>query len=142
MGKKLDIPLVFTPGDPAMLKRDLERLATAMDGYVRQDAPASFVATPQPNRSGVLSFDKQTRVALAAGETLALQLPQPDVTNGGRSLYVKRETSLGSCKIRGVGALINGRSTKLLPAQPGLYTIFFDGTNYYSSPALAADWGG
>lgn len=142
MGKKLDIPLQFTPGDPVALKRDLERFATAMDGYTRTDAPAEFVAAPTPGRNGVLSFDMLTRVSLVIGDVLALQLPQPDVKNGGRTLYVKRETTGGTCTIRGVGALINGRATKLLPAQPGLYSIYFDGTNFYSTPALAADWGG
>jgi len=142
MGKKLDIPLSFTPGDPAALKRDLERFATAVDGYTRTLAPAAFVAAPQPNRDGLLSFDMLTRVSLVSGDVLMLQLPQPDVKNGGRTLYVKRETITGNCFIRGVGALINGRATKLLPAAPGLYSIFFDGANYYSSPALAADWTG
>lgn len=141
MGKKLDIPLVFTPTDPAMLKRDLERFATAMDRYVRTDAPAEFVISPKPNRSGILSFDMVTRVALTTGDSLTLQLPQPDVTNGGRALYIKREGTTGTCTIRGVGALIGGRPTKVLPAAPGLYAIFFDGANYYPMPALAAAWG-
>ena len=143
MGTKLDIPSVFSPGDPAALKRDLERFATAVDGYVRAGAPTAFVAAPQPiARTGLLAFGAVTRVATASGETLALQLPQPDVSNAGKFIYVKQENITGTCTIRGVGALINGRATKLLPAAPGLYTIYFDGTNYYSSPQLAADWGG
>ena len=143
MGTKLDIPSVFSPGDPVALKRDLERFASAVDGYVRAGAPISFVAAPQPvDRVGILAFGAVTRVALASGETLALQLPQPDPANGGKFLYLKQETITGTCTIRGVGALINGRATKLLPAAPGLYTIYFDGMNYYSSPQLAADWGG
>ncbi len=142
MGTKLDIPLVFTPSDTATLKRDLERFAKAVDGYTRESAPAAFVAAPQPGRLGVLSFDMVTRVALATGDVLTLQLPQPDTKNGGRVIYVKRETTVGTCTLRGVGALLNGRATALLPAQPGLYGIYFDGANYYSQQALAADWGG
>jgi hypothetical protein len=143
MGTKLDIPSVFTPSDAPALKRDLERFATAVDSYARAGAPSAFVAAPQPaTRSTVLAFGMVTRVSLASGDTLALQLPQPDVANAGKFIYVKQEAITGTCTIRGVGALINGRATKLLPAAPGLYTIYFDGANYYSSPQLAADWGG
>jgi|SRR5882724_2354734 len=139
---KLDIPSVYDTADAKALKRDLERFAHAVDGYARSGAPAAFIALPTPGQLGILSFDKLTRVTLVTGATLALQLPQVDVINGGRTLYIKRESITGTCTIRGVGALINGRATKLLPAAPGLYSIFFDGANYYSSPQLAADWGG
>lgn len=142
MPAKLDIPHVFTTTDQASLKRELECFAQGVYKYT-QDAANNFVPAPQTaERVAVLAFGAVTRVALAAGETLALQLPQPNVKNGNQQIYVKRETQTGTCTVRGVGVLINGRATKLLPAAPGLYTIFFDGVNYFSSPQLAADWGG
>lgn len=141
MGAKVDIPQVFTPADPVALKRDLERLAQGIYKYT-QDAPKVFLPSPTPSPVGVLAFGCVTRVSLVAGDSLSLQLPQPDAQNGGKILYIKRETTTGSCAIRGVGALLNGRSAKLLPAQVGLYSIFFDGMNYYSLQQLAADWGG
>lgn len=141
MVAKLDIPLVFNPADPSALKRDLERFAQGVSRYSK-DAQQSFVGVPQPGVVGTLSFGMVTRVSLVFGATLILQLPQPDVKNGGLELYIKRELTTGTCTVRGVGALINGRATKLLPAAPGLYTIYFDGANYYSTPQLAADWGG
>jgi len=141
MGAQADIPQVFTPADPAALKRDLERFAQGVYKYT-QDSKKSFSSLPQPAPANVLAFDLVTRVNMRAGDSLALQLPQPDVKNGGRTLYLKRELTTGSCVIRGVNALIDGRATKLLPAAPGIYSVFFDGTNYYSSPQFAADWGG
>lgn len=139
MGAKVDIPQVFTPADPAALKRDLERFAQGVYKYT-QDAAAGFVSFPVPSPASVLAFGTVTRVSLVAGDSLVLQLPQPDVKNGGKSLSIKRETTTGSCKIRGVGALINGRPSQLLPAALGMYSVFFDGTNYYSTQPLAADW--
>ncbi len=141
MGSKLDIPSVYNPADPAALKRDLERFATAVDSYTRN---ADKLFTPKPGNapSSTLSFDNVTRVSLLIGDVLTLQLPQPDVKNGGRTLYIKRETAGGTVNINGVGCLINGRSSKVLPNAPGMYSIYFDATNYYSSPQFATGWGG
>lgn len=141
MAAKIDIPQVFTPANPAALKRDLERFAQGVYKYT-QDAPRVFAPIPIAGSTTLLAFGTVTRVALLAGDSLTLQLPQPDTADGNKTLYIKRETNTGSCVIRGVGALLNGRSTKLLPAQPGLYSIFFDGLNYFSEQPLAADWGG
>lgn len=144
MSSKIDIPLVFTVADPVALTRDLNRLAKGIDQYATQAAKDfRVIPDPVPNSQGlVLAFDMTTRIALSAGDNIVLQLPQPDVKNGQRALYIKRETIVGNCTIKGVGCTINGRSSKLLPAAPGLYTITFDGANYYSNPQLAADWGG
>jgi hypothetical protein len=144
MGSKIDIPLVYTVTDPAALKRDLNRLAKGIDQYTLQAAKDFRVIPVQilVSQPQVLAFDMTTRIALNTGGNLVLQLPQPDVKNGQRALYIKRETTVGNCTIKGVGCTINGRSSKLLPAAPGLYTITFDGANYFSNPQLAADWGG
>ena len=139
MGAKVDIPQVFTPADPVALKRDLERLAQGVYKYT-QDASAAFMPTPAPAPVAKLSFGCVTRVNMVAGDTLVLQLPPVDVANGGKTLYIKRETTAGSCQIRGVGANINGRPTKILPAMPGMYAIYFDAVNYFSHQPLAADW--
>jgi hypothetical protein len=141
MGQKIDIPLVYTTTDPNALARDLNRLAKGIDQYTLQ-AAKDFRLIPDPLTTPVLAFDMTTRIALNSGDNLVLQLPQPDVKNGQRALYIKRETIVGNCIIKGVGCTINGRSSKLLPAAPGLYTITFDGANYFSNPQLAADWGG
>lgn len=142
MPAKLDIPLVYTvdPKRPEVLKRDLERLSSGVYNY-SQDAAKRFAPIPSPApNTQILAFGMTTRVALASGESLTLQLPQPDVKNGSLSLWVKRETSTGTCAIKAVGCLLNGRASKLLPAAPGVYQIFFDSVNYYSNPQLAADW--
>jgi len=141
MGAKVDIPQVFTPSDPVALKRDLERFAQGFYRYT-QDVPKTTLPAPTAAPVGILAFGCVTRVSLRAGDSLVLQLPQVDVQNGGKILYIKRETNTGSCSIRGVGALLNGRTKQLLPALPGLYSVFFDGANYYSTQPLAVDWGG
>lgn len=141
MAAKIDIPQVFTPADPVALKRDLERFAQGVYKYT-QDAPSAFAPVPVTGSTTVLAFGTVTRVTLIAGDSIALQLPQPKPADGNKTLYIKRESSTGSCTIRGVGALINGRATKLLPAQPGLYSIYSDGVNYFSVQPLAADWSG
>lgn len=141
MGAKADFPTTFTVTEPAQLKRDLDRLGQGLYKYT-QDASLAFQPVPDVSPPQVLAFGTTTRIALAPGTTLQLQLPQPDVKNGRKQLYIKRETTTGTVYVRGVGCLINGHSSQLLPAQPGLYTIFFDAVNYYSQPALAADWGG
>ena len=141
MPAKLDIPLVFTvdPEAPEVLKSELERFADGVYKY-SQDSAKTFAQIPQPSPPQVLAFGTVTRVRLRVGETLVLQLPQPNVKSGGLSLWVKRESTTGTARIQGVGCLINGRASKLLPAAVGLYQVFFDAENYYSNPQLAADW--
>lgn len=133
--------LVFNVDDKSALKRDLERSAK-----LQRDYSLSLVKTAQPlpdnAPANTLCFDHATRVALMPGDTLALQLPRPDVANGNRTLYVKRETSTGTCVIRAVGCLLNGHATQTLPAEIGLYGIFFDSANYFSTRPLATDWSG
>lgn len=142
MGAKADFPTTFEVTDPAVLKRDLDRLGQGLYKYA-QDAALAFQPVPDPSPPQVLAFGATTRVAIPADTTLNLQLPQPDVKNGRRSLFIKRETTTGTVNVRAVGgSLINGHTSQLLPAQPGLYAIMFDSQNYYSQPALAADWGG
>jgi hypothetical protein len=97
---------------------------------------------PDNAPANTLSFDHVTRVNLQAGAALTLLLPQPDVKNGNRTLFVKRETSTGTVKIRCVGCTLNGRASQSLPALPGLYGVFFDSANYFSTRPLAADWDG
>lgn len=132
--------LVYNTDDKA-LKSDLERNAKALRDY---SLSVRAQAQPLPDNApaGVLSFDHVTRVSLALGDVLKLQLPQPDVKNGNRTLYIKRETTTGTCTIRAVGCLLNGHATQTLPAALGLYAIFFDAANYFSLRPLATDWSG
>lgn len=134
-------PVLVYSTDDKQLKSDLERNAKALRDYslsLRAQAQPLLDNAP----ANVLSFDHVTRVSLALGDVLQLQLPQPDVKNGNRTLYVKRETTTGTCYLRAVGCLLNGHATQTLPAALGLYGIFFDSANYFSLRPLATDWSG
>ena len=134
-------PVLVYSAEPAALKTDLERNAKALRDY-----SLALVKTAQPlpdnARANVLAFDNVTRVAMQLGDVLTLQLPQPDTKNGNRQILIKRETLVGTCVIKAVGCLLNGHASQTLPAEPGVYAIFFDSANYYSLRPLAVDWSG
>lgn len=127
-----DIPLSFNPDAPNH-RNELERLASAMDTYVRgapdQFTPRETLArTPNQTRA---AFGETLRLNLATDATHDFFFPRPDVANAGKILYVQRQSDEGIVTGYAVDCLIGDATTYIVPNDIGMYAFLFDGTNYY-----------
>ena len=129
------------------MEREMNRLINGLYDNAAQVASLCDVAPSfaQVVRGGIVgaAFDAMIRVSPATDSTIVtVQLPQADVTQGGRAVYVSRTGAFGEVIIAAVGnSLLNGASRLFMFKERGLAEIRFDGQNYYTSYHGALSWG-
>ena len=141
MASKVDIPLHY-PGAPPELKRDLERLASALDNFFRsldRTHTPRWKYLPPASADTFAAFESIRPVTPRTSATVNVQLPQAKNTDGGRELRVQRMNQLGSIYLVPTGgALINGETRYHMLATIGFVTVQWDGTGYYTEKYGAA----
>lgn len=135
MPSPLNIPKVYTTDDAVRLKTELERLAQAVDVYLRAIAQNTV---PIPQLSLVnrpfLAFGEITRVDVPDGATLVMQLPRFDPANTGKRCGVRRSSSTGEVLIYAVDCLVAEHERYRMASDIHFVEFLFDG-DYYPSRA-------
>jgi len=140
MASKVEIPLHF-PGAPLELKRDLERLASKLDGFFRsidRTHTPRWGSLPLVSSDTFAAFDHVRRIAPATGQNIVCQLPQAKTTDGSRELRVQRMNQLGHIYLVPSGSLINGAARYKMNSGIGFVTVQWDGTAYFTENYGAA----
>lgn len=128
----IDLPLTF-PGADAALRRDLERLASGLNHYLK-DASIVFVPRWQNGARNpeAAAFGVAIVINLVSGQEHDFTLPRPNTLFGGQELLIVRQTATGTARAHPVGCTVDAEDVYQVPNAPGAYRLFFDGQNYWS----------
>lgn len=139
MAAQSSIPLSFQTDDPKVLKRELERLASALAAYFGQLTGQSHAQVVEPRlrtlplNSPKAAFGFVTPVALPnAADSLDISLPPPNPQNEGLKAHVVRKTVTGTIRLSAPGCLVNDQTVATIASPVGWYPVLFQGGNYYT----------
>lgn len=137
MPSAIDIPQRFTTDDPAQLKRELERMAQALDLFTRQGfeiyAPR-YTALPTLNPTALV-VGRVARVNLVDGDLLRMQMPPANRKDFGKKCAILRETTTGNCLLFGGAALVGGADRYQLANDIHFVEFLLDDGDWYPSRA-------
>jgi hypothetical protein len=146
MGAQTDLPSTFHTDDPAMLKRELERVTSSLEAYlggITGHPHAAVVQrrfTKRPLNDTKAAFWQITPVALVnSTDVHRISLPRPDPRNAGLVVAILRKSAAGTINLSAPDATVNGFAMVELSAAVGMYIGWFDGEDYYFPPGNV--WG-
>lgn len=141
MAAQTDLPTTFHTDDPAMLKRELERMASSLAAYFSgfTGHPHAGVVqrrfTKRKLNDTTAAFWEITPVSLPTDDhELRISLPRPDPRNAGLMAIISRDTPTGLVYLSAPGCNVNGLVLAQLVNDVGFVWVLFDGQNYYTNP--------
>lgn len=137
MPSAIDIPQRFTTDDPAQLKRELERMAQALDLFTRQlPALIGQMSIVDMNAESLkLSYGRAVRVqSVLDGSGVEFTLPTPRAADVGKRCALLRSSATGIVTVVGVGATVGGNDTYTLTSDAHFVDFLLgNDLNFYPS---------
>jgi hypothetical protein len=142
-------PRQFTPENPQVFRRELERLVAELIREQREivtGVEGRFFPLPKVNAASgetvdaTVGFGAYLPVDTTGGGTVRVRLPQRDDRSAGRSCAVIRYSEEGSVMLVPAGAgLVNGEDRPELPELPGVTEVHWSGAdNWWTAPCCDA----
>ena len=142
MPSAIDIPQRFTTDDPAQLKRELERMAQALDLFTRQalSQAGQLPIVDMGTDSLRLVYGRGVRIqSVLDGVAVEFTLPTPARQDIGKRCAVLRSSTTGIVTVVGVGALVGGFETYTMASDTHLVEFLLgNDLNFYPTRAGAA----